>query len=146
MNIAFSCLVGLAERFPEGHKTLCGARVPAQQRPDYPFFASGVELPTAAGSGQMPKGTGSGGGRLPRSPAEGETGQVGPAAGAGLVPDPIEVRANGADAYEELFGDLAVSETLGDERDQFVLAFGQVGMPGARCRWLAKGCRAGPYE
>jgi len=58
---------------------------------------------------------------LRQSIFERQSGQFGPATGAGLVPDPVKVRADGADTDEELLGDLAVGETSGNERDQLAL-------------------------
>jgi len=47
--------------------------------------------------------------------AQGQAGQVGAAAAAGLVPDPVQVRADGADADVQLGGDLRVGAALGDQ-------------------------------
>src|SRR5262245_9348435 len=58
---------------------------------------------------------------LDQARAEGQAGQVGAAAAAGLVPDPVQVRADGADADVQLRGDLGVGAALGDQGDQ--LAF-----------------------
>ena len=55
---------------------------------------------------------------LDQSGAEGQAGQVGAAAAAGLVPDPVQVGADGADADVQLGGDLRVGAALGDQGDQ----------------------------
>jgi hypothetical protein len=47
---------------------------------------------------------------------EGQAGQVSAAAAAGLVPDPVQVRADGADADVQLRGDLGVGAALGNPR------------------------------
>ena len=57
-------------------------------------------------------------GDLDEADAEGQAGQVGAAAAAGLVPDPVQVRADGADADVQLRGDLGVGAALGDQGDQ----------------------------
>jgi hypothetical protein len=46
--------------------------------------------------------------RLYQARSQGQTGQVGAAAAAGLVPDPVQVRADRADADVQLVGDLGV--------------------------------------
>ena len=51
--------------------------------------------------------------------AEGQAGQIGAAAAAGLVPDPVQVPADGPDADVQLPGDLSVGPSLGDQGDQF---------------------------
>ena len=65
------------------------------------------------------------GGRRPRpldqARGRGQPGQVGAAAGAGLVPDPVQVRADGADADVQPGGDLRVGMALGDEGDRLPL-------------------------
>jgi hypothetical protein len=114
--MAFSCLVGLAGRVP-GVTRHSAAPGRLRSRGRITLLGGPGSLPTAAGSAQMPEGTGSGGGRLPRPVVEGQAGQVGAATGAGLVPDPVQVRADGADADEERAGDLAVGQALGHERD-----------------------------
>src|SRR6478736_1319979 len=75
--------------------------------------------------------------RLDDAFLQGQAGQVGAAAAAALVADPVQVSAHGADADEELLGDLGVGPALGDERDQ--LAFpgaepGESGPPGCHVR------------
>ena len=77
--------------------------------------------------------------RLPPSDealAEGQTGQVGAAAVTGLVPDPVQVRGNRADADMQLGGDLAVGAAPGDQGDQF--PFPGAEAAGARCRRLRR--------
>ena len=64
---------------------------------------------------------------LDQAGLHGEPGQVGAAAAACLVADPVQVRADGTFADEQPGGDLRVAETLGDQRDQLTLAFGQAG-------------------
>src|SRR6516164_8178730 len=49
-----------------------------------------------------------------------EAGQVGPAPASGLVPDPVQVGADGADADVQLGGDLGVSAAPGDQGDQLL--------------------------
>jgi hypothetical protein len=49
---------------------------------------------------------------------EGQTSQVGAAAAAGLVPDPVQVRADRADADIQLGGDLSVGAALSDQGNQ----------------------------
>jgi hypothetical protein len=56
--------------------------------------------------------------RLYQARSQGQTGQVGAAAAAGLVPDPVQVRADRADADVQLVGDLGVGAALGDQGDQ----------------------------
>jgi hypothetical protein len=46
---------------------------------------------------------------------QGQAGQVGAAPGAGLIPDPVQVGADGADADVQLGGDLRVGAALGDQ-------------------------------
>src|SRR6516162_1757178 len=53
--------------------------------------------------------------------AEGQAGQVGAAAAAGLVPDPVQMRADRADADVQLGGDLRVGPAPGDQDDQLPL-------------------------
>lgn len=48
---------------------------------------------------------------------QGEPGQVCPPPACGLVPDPVQVGADGADADVQLFGDLGVGAALGDQGD-----------------------------
>src|SRR5262249_54789903 len=49
---------------------------------------------------------------------EGKAGQASAAVAAGLVPDPVQVGADGADADVELGGDLGVGAALSEEGDQ----------------------------
>src|ERR1700745_1767710 len=72
-------------------------RAIAVQWPGYPFCAAaaaGVEIPTAPGTWRgRPAGPG-----LDQCGVQGQAGQVGAAAAAGLVPAPVQVRADGAGA------------------------------------------------
>ena len=52
---------------------------------------------------------------LDKALAEGQPGQVGAAVAAGLVPDPVLVRADRADADVQLGGGLRVGVALGDQ-------------------------------
>ena len=65
---------------------------------------------------------------LDQARGQGQAGQVGAAAAAGLVPDPVQVRADGADADVQPGGDLRVGAPLGDQRDQ--LPFPGAELPG----------------
>jgi len=56
--------------------------------------------------------------RLDQAGLQGEPGQVGTAAAAGFVPDPVQVRVDGADTDVKLLGDLRVAGALGDQRDK----------------------------
>jgi hypothetical protein len=49
---------------------------------------------------------------------EGQAGEVGAAPASGLVPDPVQVRADRAHADVQLGGDLRVGSPLRDQRDQ----------------------------
>jgi hypothetical protein len=51
---------------------------------------------------------------------QGQPGQVGTAPATGLVPDPVQVRADGAHGNVELTGDLGVGLALGNQADQFL--------------------------
>ena len=55
---------------------------------------------------------------LDQACGQGQPGQVGSAAAPGLVPDPVQVRANGTDADGKLLRDLSVGAPLGDQGDQ----------------------------
>ena len=55
----------------------------------------------------------------------GDDGAPGLAADAQAVVDVLDVPLDGPDAEGELFGDLAVAEPLGDQRDDLLLARGQ---------------------
>jgi hypothetical protein len=48
---------------------------------------------------------------LDQARGQGQPGEVGAAAAPGLVPDPVQVRADGADADAKLRGDLGVGGT-----------------------------------
>jgi hypothetical protein len=82
-----------------------------------------------------PQAQGSGEGWLDQVRAEGKAGQVGAAAAAGLVPDPVQVRADGADADVQVGGDLGVGPAPGDQDDQLPL-------PGAGRTMTAAGTAA----
>jgi hypothetical protein len=56
---------------------------------------------------------------LDQSGTEGQAGQVGAVAVAGLIPDPVQVRTDGADADVQLGGDLRVGAARGEQGDQF---------------------------
>ena len=56
---------------------------------------------------------------------EGQPGEIGAAAAAGLIPDPVQVRGDRAHGDVELGRDLRIGAALGDQGDQ--LAF-----PGAQ--------------
>jgi len=60
-------------------------------------------------------------GRLGQAGLQGQAGQVGAAPAPGLVPDPVQVGADGADADVHSLGDLRVGGAAGDQDDQ--LAF-----------------------
>src|SRR5260370_20666349 len=81
---------------------------------------------------------------LYKSGLQREPGQVGTPPAACLVPDPVQVRADGPDADVELLGDLGIGAALGDEGDQLLLARAEPryarrsgrldGIPGSRQR------------
>src|ERR1700759_4013519 len=75
-----------------------------EQRADYPFRSTipvGYEYPRQSGPwGRI--------GALNQASAEGQASQVGSAPGAGLVANPVQVGADGADADEQFGGDLGV--------------------------------------
>ena len=58
---------------------------------------------------------------LDQALGQGQPGQVGAAAAAALIPDPLQVRGDRADADEQLRGDLAVRAALSDQGDQLSL-------------------------
>ena len=70
---------------------------------------------------------------------EGQAGQVGAAATAGLVPDPVQVRADRADADVQFGGDLRVGPAPGDQDDQLSLPGAELSRPRRR----GTGLRAG---
>ena len=78
-------------------------------------------------------GAGAAGG-LDQARGQGQAGQVGAAAAAGLVPDPVQVRADRADADVQLRGDLRVGAALGDQGDQFPFPGAEPSQPRARRR------------
>jgi hypothetical protein len=67
------------------------------------------------GDGRLPAGCG----WLDQACLYGQAGQVGAAPAAGLVPDPVQVGADGADADVQPLGDLGVGGAAGDQDDQF---------------------------
>ena len=78
---------------------------------------------------------------LDKALVQGQPGQVGPAAVAGLVPDTVKVGANGPGADVELSRDLRVGQPQGDQGDKFPLSLSEparagpfVGRPGFRGR------------
>src|SRR6476619_1574774 len=72
--------------------------------------------------------------RLDDAFLQGQAGQVGAAAAAALIADPVQVGAHGADADEELLGDLGVGPSLGHEGDQLAFPGAELGESGARYR------------
>jgi hypothetical protein len=81
------------------------------RQPDYPFSrrrVAGVGLPTSARPGPA---------ELDQAFAEGQAGQVGAAAAAGLVPDPVQVGTHGADADVQVPGDVGVGAAPCDQGD-----------------------------
>jgi hypothetical protein len=56
---------------------------------------------------------------LDQAGLQGQAGQVGAAPAPGLFPDPVQVRADGADGDIQLGGDLGVGGAAGDQDDQF---------------------------
>jgi hypothetical protein len=95
--------------------------------------AAGAELPlSCAGDGRvvLPMG---GCVRSDESGRQGQAGQVGAAAAAGLVPDPVQVRADRTDADKQFGRDLGVGPAPGEQGDQLLL-------PGAEYP-CARGCQ-----
>jgi hypothetical protein len=93
---------------------------PRGQGPDYPFPApatAGAQIPTPAGRRRLGSAMLWRGGStwLDQPCPQGHAGEVGAAAAAGLVPDPVQVGADSADADEQSFGDLGVGDALGDQ-------------------------------
>src|SRR5215469_13216686 len=87
----------------------------AGQGPADPFWVAarpGSDDPQAPGAGRA---------WLDQARGQGQPGQAGAAAAAGLVPDPVQVRADGADADVQLGGDLRIGPPLGDQGDQLPL-------------------------
>jgi len=80
----------------------------------------------------------------PAGPAPGQArgerqaGQVGAAAAAGLVPDPVQAGADGADADVQLGGDLGIGPAPGDQGDQLPFPFAEPGQS-RRCGGRAGG-------
>ena len=70
------------------------------------------------------------GGGLDQALGQGQAGQVGAAAAAGLVPDPVQVRADRTDADVQLRGDLRIGAALGDQGDQFPFPGAEPPSPG----------------
>jgi hypothetical protein len=86
----------------------------AGQMPDYPFSpvrALWVQLPTRRWRPGRSRGP------LEESGLQGQAGQVGAAPAAGLVPDPVQMGADGAHADVQIGGDLGVGAALGDLGD-----------------------------
>jgi hypothetical protein len=75
-------------------------------------------------------------GWLDQASGQGQAGQVGTAAAAGLVPDPVQVRADRAGANVQLGGDLGVGTALGNQPDQFPLPGAE--LPRVRHRLLRR--------
>ena len=75
--------------------------------------------------------------RLDQPGLQRQASQVGAAAAAGLVPDPVQVSADGAHADVQLGGDLRVGAALGDQGDQ--LLFPAAELPRAAGAWICCG-------
>src|SRR5262249_57632979 len=80
--------------------------------------AATLPLPDAAPAGLTQVGAVGRLAGLDEPGGEGQPGQVGAAAGAGLVPDPVQVGPDGADADVQPGGDLGVGGALGDPGSQ----------------------------
>ena len=76
---------------------------------------------------------------LDQACAKGQAGQVGAAAAAGLVPDPVQVGADGADADVQLGGDLGVGAALGDQGDQLPFPGAELARSRRRRRCAGRG-------
>ncbi len=72
---------------------------------------------------------------LDQARGEGQPGQVGAAAAAGLVPDPVQVRADRAHGDVQLGGDLGVGTAPGDQGDQLAFPGLSCPGPGVACGW-----------
>src|SRR5262245_61874194 len=110
-----SCLFGTG-RYPASP---AGSRRQTWQGPDTPFHAvapPGAGLPQPARTPAQAAGSPG----LGQSGCQGQAGQVGAAAAAGLVPDPVQVRADGADADVQLGGDLGIGAAPGDQGNQLL--------------------------
>src|ERR1700748_718458 len=68
--------------------------------------------------------------RLDDAFLQGQAGQVGAAAAAALVADPVQVSTHGTDADEELLGDLGVGPGLGGGGGQLAFRGAEPGEPG----------------
>ena len=111
-------------------------RAIAGQGPGYPFSRRPGGRGRSTHSRRGPQG-GLAGPGLDQCGGQGQAGQVGAAAAAGLVPDPVQVGADGADADVQLRGDLGVGAAPGDQGDQFPL-------PGAERPGPPPPARGGP--
>ena len=113
---------GVSRRSPSRLRGLAGAAAeaglplsvaPREKRYKYPHPRTRAG---AAGRGQ-----------LDQVCLQGDPGQVGAAPAAGLVPDPVQVGADGADADEQLLRDLRVGPAAGDQGDQLPLPRAELG-------------------
>ena len=84
-----------------------------QATPSFPGGEHGTEESTCSTRVLVPATRWPGPGRLDQTFAEGQAGQAGAAAAAGLVPDPVQVRARCADADVQPGGDPGVGAAPG---------------------------------
>ena len=84
-------------------------------------------------------------GSLDQARGRGQAGQVG-AAAAGLVPDPVQVRADRVDADEQLGGDLRVGAAPRDQDDQLPLPGAQLPQAQRRSRRVRGSEQGGAYS
>src|SRR5690348_13630459 len=82
---------------------------------------------------------------LDQARGQGQPGQVGATPASGLVPYPVQVRADRADADEQLAGDLGVAGALGDQGDQLPFPGAELPQPWYRSRWLRR-ARTGEHQ
>ena len=80
-----------------------------------------------------------------KSGLQGQPGQVGAAAAAGLVPDPVQVRADRADADVQVSGDLGVGAAPGDRGDQLPFPGAELAQSWRRLR-LPRGGDLGEHQ
>src|SRR6185437_6950534 len=111
-----SCLCGIGRVSRPSWQVGSPGREPARGRitPFRVADAAGVGLPT--GDPSPAQAGGWLGAWLDEFGVQGQAGQVGPAA-AGLVPDPVQVRADSPDADVQLADDLSVGAAAGDQGD-----------------------------
>src|ERR1700693_2401505 len=67
---------------------------------------------------------------LDQAGAEGQAGEIGAGAAAGLVPDPVQVRADRTHGDVQLTRDLRVGVAPGDQRDEFTFPGTEPRQPG----------------